>query len=200
MTPVAGYRPYGTARAASYERLRGGQPEWARELAIITAAVDAIPSGSSLLDVPVGTGRFLELYAQHDLRVTGVDVSDAMLAVARRKQTTARLCLGSITDDLRLLVGGFVDYAVCLRLINWLTPSEAEQAFRRLMGVTRESIYVGLWAGQTAGMLAASAETQAEGEVCRWVEADGWRVVTQHVITAGETRTSAIWELRRADR
>ena len=198
--PVAGYRPYDARRAVSYERQRADQPEWSRERAIIAAAVATMPAGATVLDVPVGTGRFLPLYADRGLRATGVDVSSDMLAEARKKDLPVRLLTGDVTGDLLKLLGGFVDYSVCLRLINWLTPAEAERAIAQLLRVTRTAVWVGLWSADTAGVKAASAETQAEGEVEGWVAAAGWSVAARHVLALGPIRVNAIWELRRAAR
>jgi len=198
--PVAGYRPYVGQRVRTYERLRAAQPEWTRERAIIAAALTAMRPGDTVLDVPVGTGRFLPLYAERGLSVTGVDLSPDMLAEARRKPTGARLLVGDVCGDLVKLLGGFVDYAVCLRLLNWLTPFEAERAVGQLLRVTRTAVWVELWSADKAGLKAASAETQAEADVLRWVGEAGWHVAERHLITAGPARTSAIWELRRADR
>ena len=198
--PVAGYRPYDGPRALTYERLRREQREWVRELQIIGDAVVSMPGGSTVLDCPVGTGRFLPLYADRGLQAIGVDVSPDMLRQAQQKGTDARLVLGNITGDLVKTVGGFVDFAVCLRLINWLTEREAEQAFAQLLRVTRKALWVGLWTAATAGQPAASAETQAEDAVTGWVTGAGWTVAHVHVITPGVSRTSAVWEIRRADR
>lgn len=200
MSPVAGFRPYVGSRVRTYEAQRARQPEWTREREILGAAVAQMQAGDSLLDVPVGTGRFLPLYAERGLAVTGVDVSHDMVAEARRKGTGARLLVGDITVDLVKIVGGFVDYAVCLRLANWLLPWECELALGQLLRVTRTAVWFGLWAADRAGLKAASAETQAEADVVRWVERAGWKVAERHIITPGTLRTSAIWELRRADR
>ena len=198
--PVAGYRPYDAKRAATYERLRVEQQEWVRELQIIGAAVVAMPGGSTVLDIPVGTGRFLPLYADRGLRVVGIDLSADMLREARKKGTDARLLTGNIQHDLVQAVGGFVDFTVCLRLYNWLTPREAEAATTQLLRVTRQAVWIGLWSAATAGQPAASAETQAEDAVTGWIAAAGWTVALRHLITPGPHRKSAIWELHRADR
>jgi SAM-dependent methyltransferase len=197
--PVAGFRPYTGRRAQTYERQRAAQPEWTREREIIVAAVATMPNAATVLDVPVGTGRFLPLYAERDLRVTGVDLSPDMLAEARRKATGARLLCGDVTKDLLQVLGGFVDYAVCVRLLNWLTPAEAELAIGQLLRVTRTAVWVGLWSADTAGQPAASAETQAEDDVTRWLTTSGWYVADRHILAAG-ARTHAVWELRRAAR
>ncbi|MFK4997630.1 class I SAM-dependent methyltransferase [Bacillus sp. N9] len=44
--------------------------------------------GSRLLDLACGTGELAILLAKEGFTVTGVDLSDEMLSVARRKQIT----------------------------------------------------------------------------------------------------------------
>ena len=48
-------------------------------------ALRELPSGSEIVDVPCGTGRLAEALLNADYRVTGIDVSQAMLDQATRK-------------------------------------------------------------------------------------------------------------------
>lgn len=72
---------------------------WQREKRIL----DRVISGHfgerpfTHLDVACGTGRILEHLAARTLRSTGIDISPAMLAMARRKLPTAELVLGDIS-------------------------------------------------------------------------------------------------------
>lgn len=61
--------------------------------------------GGTLLDFGCGTGGFVVRAAEHGLRVTGIDVSQAMLDVAR-----ARLHERSL-GNARLVQAGFLTYA-----------------------------------------------------------------------------------------
>src|SRR5688500_560874 len=52
----------------------------------------------TLLDVACGTGRHLEAFAgDHGLECTGVDMSEPMLAIARRRNANARFLRGDMT-------------------------------------------------------------------------------------------------------
>jgi ubiquinone/menaquinone biosynthesis C-methylase UbiE len=42
-----------------------------------------IPDGSTVLDVPFGTGRFIEFYLKKNMSVYGIDISKDMLDIAR---------------------------------------------------------------------------------------------------------------------
>lgn len=45
----------------------------------------SLPTGSSILDVPCGTGRHSRLFAENGFQVVGVDLNPACLAIAEKK-------------------------------------------------------------------------------------------------------------------
>ena len=53
-----------------------------REKACILECVSRIPAGAKVLDLPCGTGRMTKLLVERGYRVTGADVSQAMLSRA----------------------------------------------------------------------------------------------------------------------
>jgi ubiquinone/menaquinone biosynthesis C-methylase UbiE len=57
----------------------------ALERRILTRVFGTLPAGARVADVPCGTGRLAEILLELGLRVTGMDISPAMLAVARRR-------------------------------------------------------------------------------------------------------------------
>jgi SAM-dependent methyltransferase len=71
------------------------------------------------LDVPLGTGRFLDHYARRGLRVYGLDISNDMLRVAQGGGTRPIAMLQADTERIPLRDGA-VDYVVCARLLNWV--------------------------------------------------------------------------------
>ncbi|MFC1629045.1 class I SAM-dependent methyltransferase [Gemmatimonadota bacterium] len=50
-------------------------------------AISMLPpcEGASVLDVGCGTGMYLELYSRPDCQISGIDLSPAMLAIARKR-------------------------------------------------------------------------------------------------------------------
>ena len=109
--------------AKSYVGRRSGSLKWRREQDLIGRLIGRLPRGSSILDVPFGTGRFLRVYATHGHRVYGVDISSDMLVEARRGQPGTSSVKGLIQGDAESLplANGAVDYVLCMRLLN-LTP------------------------------------------------------------------------------
>ena len=73
----------------------------------------------SILDVGTGTGRAALLLARNGARVTGVDASDAMLAVARRRAADERVEATFRTGDAHALEfpDRSFDVAVSLRVL-----------------------------------------------------------------------------------
>jgi SAM-dependent methyltransferase len=63
-----------------------------------------LPPGASILDVACGHGRIAVPLAQAGYRVTGVDYSETMLALARRAATDAGVALDLVRGDMRALV------------------------------------------------------------------------------------------------
>lgn len=130
---------YDGEKAENYERRRSGSLTWRREQEIVESFLAlANPSpGSSVLDVPVGTGRFNDLYQTFRLRTIGIDISADMLAQARSRLTDrALLCLG---DATRLpLASECIDIAICVRLLHLLDPGDARSTIAELGRVVKD--------------------------------------------------------------
>lgn len=101
-------------------------------------------SGTVILDVPVGTGRFLPTYAERGSRVIGIDASADMLTEARKKAGgTVELHVGDIT---RLnLADDSVDVAVCIGLFYLLDEPTMKRALGEIMRVSRRHGIIGTY-------------------------------------------------------
>lgn len=130
--------------AKTYDELREGTPQWLSEHRIVERFLSRFGPGTSILDVPVGTGRFLQTYATLGFEVTGVDVSTSMLAKARRKVAShsldVRLHEGSIYS-LDFADGAF-DVVVCIRFMDWVKGEVFERALTELVRVSKDAIIV----------------------------------------------------------
>jgi ubiquinone/menaquinone biosynthesis C-methylase UbiE len=121
--------------ARTYDADRAVEPLWHAENAYVADLVQRLRA-RTVLDVPVGTGRFLPFYA--GARVTGVDLSDAMLA-----ESAARIAADGLRD-IALQQGSvtempFADRAfelvVCWRLLHLLPPPVLRAAFAEMARV-----------------------------------------------------------------
>ncbi len=104
--PVRGYGAW----ASTYDEGSDANPLIAVETPVVTEILDSLPPGRAL-DAACGTGRWSAYLAQRDHEVRGIDMSEAMLAIAKDKVPTARFELGELTS---LPVGdGWADLVVC---------------------------------------------------------------------------------------
>jgi 2-polyprenyl-3-methyl-5-hydroxy-6-metoxy-1,4-benzoquinol methylase len=74
-------RKYRGRKAATYDEIRRKQQRWHLE----NEAVERMMANATgtVLDVPVGTGRYLPLWHRLGLACAGIDASEEMLALAR---------------------------------------------------------------------------------------------------------------------
>lgn len=102
--------------AAEYESRRVGSEKWRFEQDAVERMLRAV-SPRTVLDVPVGTGRFIPTYARMGVVATGADVSADMLAVAAEKGP----CELVQSDVFGMDLGRAFDCVVCVRFLNWLS-------------------------------------------------------------------------------
>ncbi len=162
-----------------------------------------------LLDLGCGTGRHVVHFARRGFEVTGVDLSDHMLAVTRRKLAAsglaATLVRGDITrlDDLGL---GLFDYAICMFSTLGMVYGAANR-LRLLQAVRRHlkpggafafhvhNRWHGLWDAEGRQYLWQAFRRRLRGEPEAFQkDMDGYRGIrgmTLYVYSAGEARRVA---------
>ena len=92
--------------AGVYDAIYADPVFLAAQLAFLESAFSGIPG--PLLDAGCGTGRHLVPLSKRGYHVVGVDISPAMLSVARASLTEAGLAGDLVRGDLRLLPFGSV--------------------------------------------------------------------------------------------
>lgn len=217
MTPFTGPPAYDGARARDYEARRMTQPEWVAEQRNLDAWLDLYARpGARLLDVPVGTGRFLPSYVQHRLQVVGVDRSRAMLVEADRKVALMMRRAGrrevSCWSGILLLQGEAEALAglpvlattpaqlgVCVRFANWLEPDRLWRVLGQLTMVVQERIALGITTSAAGGEIVGGALTHCRADVERHLQELGWRVAGVWPVTVGTRIENQLWSLVRID-
>lgn len=126
--------------AQNYERDRIVQSIWPKEQEYVSQLVEKIPHGASILDVPVGTGRFLEIYEKRELLVTGIDISEDMLTETAKKNTAVKptLLIGNAAE-LHFAADSF-DYTLCWRLSHLVSGEVLGHILLSLSRVTRNMV------------------------------------------------------------
>lgn len=132
--------------ASSYNSVRQTSPRWKLEHETVARMLQP-HRGKSVLDLPVGTGRFVPLYQELECSLTGVDLSSDMLAEAvgearRVGYPMGRFEIGDAVDIDPATIAA--DVGVCLRFLNWLPADKAEVAFRNIAAACREELIVSL--------------------------------------------------------
>ena len=137
--------------AAEYDltRERRGIFRWEED--VVRRLLEGLEPGARVLDVPVGTGRFLPVYLQLGLEVVGLDASADMLTEASRRfdpnTDPVALTKGSATA-LPFSDGSF-DALVCFRFLpGKLTLRQTRTALREFARVTRGDVLVLLKVGE----------------------------------------------------
>lgn len=123
--------------AQHYDAVRSERARWKLE----NAAVARMMAGAegSVLDVACGTGRFFQLWKKLDLYVIGVDCSEEMLRVARKKNKQAALIVMDAAD-LSTLDTHQYDSVVCVRLLNLVDEPTMKRILAELCRVAHQRV------------------------------------------------------------
>ena len=171
MASVSGWQRFFASAAAGYD----AQPFTAAtdaEVAFLVEVLGLAP-GERVVDVGCGTGRHAVPLAQRGVRVTGVDLSAAMLARARARAEAAGVDVALVKADARDLppIGPF-DAAICLcegaccLVADGVAPMDHDRAvLAAIHGVLRPGGRLVLTCLHGARLLAAWRRGEAEGEV-----------------------------------
>lgn len=132
--------------AEGYDTRRTDVDKWQKEQVAVRQLLERLPAGTTLLDIPVGTGRFIEMYKEFGLKPEGRDVSREMLAQSAKKieQFALEMPLG-FSDVTRIEAeDGSFDCTLCIRLLNWLPFERFQRAMGELSRVSRKTIIMGV--------------------------------------------------------
>jgi ubiquinone/menaquinone biosynthesis C-methylase UbiE len=135
---------YKGKKASDYEARRSGSRKWELE----NEAFESIFPGDAktVLDAPVGTGRFIPFYLSRGIVVTGIDLSSDMVEIAAEKGPS-QLGIGDIRS-LNFQNKSF-DVAACIRLTGWLNPTDLRAATSELLRVAHKAV-IGIRAADKA--------------------------------------------------
>ena len=132
--------------AAQYETLRQNDRYWAWENDVVDHCLRMFQVVDQIADCPVGTGRFMDIYARHGLRVLGIDISPDMLTEAGKKVEANGLA-GRVeliqADASSLALDHPVAKAlVCFRLLHLISDKNLDEVVRGLAAIPTQYIFL----------------------------------------------------------
>ena len=138
---------YTGTKAEKYDAKRKDTERFRREDAAFTDLMRRVDAKGSVLDLPVGTGRWLPWLADFTGPIHGVDLSADMLEVARQKagaDPRVQLLQLDVFDPALPERIPACDLVICVRFLNWLPSADAGRAFQALAGRVGRSMIVGV--------------------------------------------------------
>jgi ubiquinone/menaquinone biosynthesis C-methylase UbiE len=132
--------------AKDYDEKRVGRKKWLVEERTVKGFLDQLPERTSILDIPVGTGRFIPFYKNFNFKVTGMDVSKDMLEESQKKVITENFNItlkqGSIFD-IDFPDKSF-DFVLCVRFLNWINYDNLSIAIKEIARVAQNGLIIGV--------------------------------------------------------
>ncbi len=177
--------------AATYLADRIGNPLWDSEHESVRKYLSWVEDGTSVLDVPFGTGRFVPLYIEKHMVISGIDISAEMLAVAHAT-------LGDVYHAMEIRIGlaenlpyldQHFDVAVCVRFLESIVPYDlVASCLAELRRVTRRYAIVRL-TNRISGLPPTEAPSANEKmgsrfflhEVAAFVQKTGWKIEASEI-------------------
>jgi len=126
---------YVGSAATKYDAIRSNSKTWRKEdEGVHFFLSDLRKHVLTVIDLPVGTGRFFPHYQEFGLNVVGIDVSKDMLKQAKNEASSLNfdvtLIHGDVLGtDLPEVVG---DIVICTRFLNLIDFPTFQTAFRHL--------------------------------------------------------------------
>lgn len=136
---------YAGRNAENYERQRLGK-KWVSEDRAVEQFLSLVGEGSSILDVPVGTGRFFPYFNARKLKTHGADISADMLAQARANAGRIGARVRLIESDILSLPydDDSFDVVTCIRFLNLIDFEAVDMVLHELTRVSRDKMMIGV--------------------------------------------------------
>jgi ubiquinone/menaquinone biosynthesis C-methylase UbiE len=165
--------------AAIYETKRMKQIRWHEENAIVTSMLES-HKPRSVLDVPVGTGRFLQLYQTLNIKkCVGLDSSESMIELAKAKKSPYPL---KVADARQLTQADkSFDTVVCVRFLDLIEEAAMQQVMKELCRVAQHCIILTIRLGDTY-VLKVNTATHDTKKFHSLVAKCGWETAEQRLI------------------
>lgn len=194
--------------ARGYLEKRLKQEHWHREQTVVREMLQPMATGLQVLDVPVGTGRFVEMYLEKGMHVSGIDISQDMLDMARQTlgplHDRCEMRRGS-ADELPYADGRF-DLVVCFRFFGLIPLNMSKNVLAEIRRVCKGQVIIRVPVRKAeAPPLPPAGESEPvqgrlyEAEILALFAAYGLRMVDQRTINEREHVAYVVYLLQRVD-
>lgn len=130
---------YLNQNAKLYESKRQRSAKWLGEDLKVKEFLNRTLRGTSILDIPCGTGRFFPFYRERQFKFIGMDISLDMVEEANKKAAYEhQVELGDIFD---IDTCNIFDVVVCIRFLNLIEAKDLKKAFAEMQRVGRRIIF-----------------------------------------------------------
>ena len=128
----------------NYERLRKKDRYWSWENDFLKSFLAKSKNLNSIIDIPIGTGRFLEFYKKYTFDIYGVDISADMLKKTKEKilkyNLEKRVTLKKHNISSNDFIMSNAKVTICFRLFHLLKKSEIKIVIENFAKFTDEKI------------------------------------------------------------
>jgi ubiquinone/menaquinone biosynthesis C-methylase UbiE len=192
--------------AKGYLDKRLQQASWHREQEVVQALLNGLPDGIKVLDVAIGTGRFVPMYLAKNMSVDGIDISADMLAAARE-------ALGPDFDRCRMTLGSAdalpyedqrFDLVVCFRFFGLIPLSMARRVLTQIERVSRGPMIIRVPVRKSDAPATQVREDQPvqgqmrEAELADLFSQYGYQIAARHVVEDRPRKEFVVYLLNRA--
>ena len=141
--------------AARYDQDRVGEPLWQVEQDFVGKLAADLAPGSLVLDVPAGTGRFVELLLARGLKVQALDISEDMLAEVRKRHpgATPSLLIAAADAEHLPVADASVDCVLSWRFFHLLPLATIDRVLPEFQRVARGRIVIQVLPVRTGGLV-----------------------------------------------
>lgn len=141
---TARYNSYYGDKARKYIMKRDNHVRWKLEQSIVKELLSEVPDKITVIDVPFGTGRYLNLYLEKGMSVFGIDISEDMLDAAREihgnSLTQCNIFVGSA--DCLPYENDFFDLVVSSRFFTLLPFEFSKKVLSELIRVSKSKLFL----------------------------------------------------------
>jgi ubiquinone/menaquinone biosynthesis C-methylase UbiE len=136
---------YYNKTAKNYIKIRKESKEWQSEQKIVEELINQLPDGINVLDIPFGTGRFVDFYLNKKMNIYGLEISEAMIGAAKEAlEDSFNKCeirIGDATEKLPY-DDNFFDLVVCLRFLKFFPYNTAKEIITEIYRVTKSRVII----------------------------------------------------------